>query len=182
MPTKKPASAPSTPIKNRGKDGCNDGKCKLCEGDCDRDSDCKNGLRCFLREGLEPVPGCSGDGHGGESFGSQGESCSDHRVCPISSSSLITTLCGIVSNILFCIRIICSLGLLHLRSLRGVYSPIRRPWHFLKKHAYMHLHCLSLVNYRDQGTVLKFNLVPFWKEVSCCSGKQISEKPKCGQL
>jgi hypothetical protein len=64
MPTKKPASAPSTPIKNRGKDGCNDGKCKLCEGDCDRDSDCKKGLRCFLREGLEPVPGCSGDGHG----------------------------------------------------------------------------------------------------------------------
>ena len=104
------------------------------------------------------------------------------HVRPISSSSLITTLCGIVSNILFCIRIICSLGLLHLRSLRGVYSPIRRPWHFLKKHAYMHLHCLSLVNYRDQGTVLKFNLVPFWKEVSCCSGKQISEKPKCSQL
>ena len=66
----------------------------------------------------------------------------------------------------------------------GVYSPIRRPWHFLKKHAYIHayLHCLSLVNYRNQGTVLKFNLVPFWKEVSCCSGKQISEKPKCGQL
>ena len=31
----------------------------------------------------------------------------------------------------------------------GVYSPIRRPWHFLKKHAYMHLHCLSLVNYRN---------------------------------
>ena len=101
MPTKKPASAPSTPIKNRGKDGCNDGKCKLCEGDCDRDSDCKNGLRCFLREGLEPVPGCSGDGHGGESFGSQDESCSDHRVCPISSSSLITMLCIYISYLTF---------------------------------------------------------------------------------
>ena len=101
MPTKKPASAPSTPIKNRGKDGCNDGKCKLCEGDCDRDSDCKKGLRCFLREGLEPVPGCSGDGHGGESFGSQEESCSDHRVCPISSSSLITMLCIYISYLTF---------------------------------------------------------------------------------
>ena len=102
MPTKKPASAPSTPIKNRGKDGCNDGKCKLCEGDCDRDSDCKKGLRCFLREGLEPVPGCSGDGHGGESFGSQDESCSDHRVCPIFFVSHHDALyIYIVSNILF---------------------------------------------------------------------------------
>ena len=93
------------------------------------------------------------------------------HVRPISSSSLSSRsfVVSYLTNILFCIRIICSLGLLRLRSLRGVYSPIRRPWHFLKKHAYMHLHCLSLVNYRDQGTVLKFNLVPFWKEVSCCA-------------
>ena len=150
---------------------------------------CKNGLRCLLSEGwIEAVPGCSGDGHGGESFGTQDDSRFGYTYACTTCTpnfffvSLITKLCGIVPNILFCIRIICSLGLLRLRSLRGVYSPIRRPWHFLKKHAYMHLHCLSLVNYRDQGTVLKFNLVPFWKEVSCCSGKQISEKPKCSQL
>ena len=45
--------------------GCGAGKCDLCEGDCDYDSDCKAGLRCFQRDGLAPVPGCSGDGLGG---------------------------------------------------------------------------------------------------------------------
>jgi hypothetical protein len=32
-----------------------------CEGDCDSDSDCKKGLKCFHRHNLEPVPGCKGD-------------------------------------------------------------------------------------------------------------------------
>ena len=31
-------------------------------GDCDYDSDCKDGLRCFQRGGLTSVPGCLGDG------------------------------------------------------------------------------------------------------------------------
>ena len=35
---------------------------QLCEGDCDRDADCAPGLKCFQRDGLEPVPGCSGTG------------------------------------------------------------------------------------------------------------------------
>ena len=34
----------------------------LCEGDCDYDSDCDAGLRCFQRDGYESVPGCSGSG------------------------------------------------------------------------------------------------------------------------
>jgi hypothetical protein len=34
----------------------------LCEGDCDNDSQCAAGLRCFQRDGTEPVPGCSGTG------------------------------------------------------------------------------------------------------------------------
>ena len=34
----------------------------LCEGDCDNDSDCAPGLKCFQRDGLEAVPGCSGTG------------------------------------------------------------------------------------------------------------------------
>jgi hypothetical protein len=32
-----------------------------CEGDCDRDSDCASGLKCFQRTGSETVPGCTGD-------------------------------------------------------------------------------------------------------------------------
>jgi hypothetical protein len=35
---------------------------QVCEGDCDRDSDCATGLKCFKRDALEPVPGCSGAG------------------------------------------------------------------------------------------------------------------------
>jgi hypothetical protein len=35
---------------------------ELCEGDCDNDSDCAFGLNCFERNGLTPVPGCSGNG------------------------------------------------------------------------------------------------------------------------
>ena len=37
----------------------------LCEGDCDYDSDCDAGLRCFQRDGYESVPGCSGSGKEG---------------------------------------------------------------------------------------------------------------------
>ena len=32
----------------------------MCEGDCDYDSDCDAGLKCFQRDGYESVPGCSG--------------------------------------------------------------------------------------------------------------------------
>lgn len=33
-----------------------------CQGDCDDDSDCQSGLKCFMRDGgdTRPVPGCSG--------------------------------------------------------------------------------------------------------------------------
>ncbi|CAE8682945.1 unnamed protein product [Polarella glacialis] len=33
-----------------------------CQGDCDSDSDCASGLRCFQRQSLESVPGCQGVG------------------------------------------------------------------------------------------------------------------------
>eukprot|EP00978_Attheya_sp_CCMP212_P017401 scaffold46253_cov54-Attheya_sp.AAC.4 len=33
-----------------------------CEGDCNVDADCATGLICFLREELETVPGCEGEG------------------------------------------------------------------------------------------------------------------------
>ena len=33
-----------------------------CQGDCDADSDCGKGLKCFQRDGFTPVPGCKGKG------------------------------------------------------------------------------------------------------------------------
>merc|ERR1711977_351532 len=38
-----------------------EGMLQLCEGDCDRDSDCGEGLKCFQREDNEDIPGCIGD-------------------------------------------------------------------------------------------------------------------------
>ena len=35
---------------------------QLCEGDCNTDDDCAPGLKCFQRDALESVPGCSGTG------------------------------------------------------------------------------------------------------------------------
>jgi hypothetical protein len=39
-----------------------------CQGDCDDDSDCQEGLKCFQRSGYTPVPGCSGDGSYGSDY------------------------------------------------------------------------------------------------------------------
>ena len=36
----------------------------LCQGDCDVDSDCESGLRCFQRDGFDHVFGCTGGGSG----------------------------------------------------------------------------------------------------------------------
>lgn len=40
-----------------GKDYCNDKKCGLCQGDCDSDSQCAPGLKCYQRDEYEHVPG-----------------------------------------------------------------------------------------------------------------------------
>ncbi|KAL7527382.1 hypothetical protein ACHAXR_001928, partial [Thalassiosira sp. AJA248-18] len=40
-----------------------------CQGDCDGDGDCDGpNLFCFQRNGIEPVPGCSGDGVSGKDY------------------------------------------------------------------------------------------------------------------
>ena len=41
--------------------GCNKNPCGLCEGDCDRDSSCKKGLKCHFHQWGNKVPGCTGD-------------------------------------------------------------------------------------------------------------------------
>lgn len=43
-----------------GQRGCH--RMAKCQGDCDKDSDCAPGLRCFQRDRYEAVPGCSGYG------------------------------------------------------------------------------------------------------------------------
>lgn len=43
----------------------------LCEGDCDRDADCKGNLVCYQRGANESVPGCSG----GKADSSRGDYC-----------------------------------------------------------------------------------------------------------
>ena len=53
----------STPIELSG--GNNGGtELEACTGECDRDSDCVAGLKCFQRSNGEPIPGCTGAGSG----------------------------------------------------------------------------------------------------------------------
>eukprot|EP01047_Picozoa_sp_COSAG01_P027792 COSAG01_NODE_1846_length_9050_cov_10.563991_6_plen_434_part_00 len=43
----------------RGWSGCSRWRpCAECQGDCDRDSECKSGLKCFQRSGYTKVPTC----------------------------------------------------------------------------------------------------------------------------
>jgi hypothetical protein len=43
-------------------------KLGLCEGDCDSDTDCEEGLSCFQRSDVEAVPGCDGAGLSGKDY------------------------------------------------------------------------------------------------------------------
>lgn len=52
----------------RGKTLNPNGKLGRCEGDCDDDSECEDGLVCFQRDGLSPVPGCIGEGRYGYDY------------------------------------------------------------------------------------------------------------------
>ena len=62
-PTISPAPTPSYPsLKKVGNnwDPASAFPLGECEGDCDRNSDCKGGMICFQRTGTESVPGCLG--------------------------------------------------------------------------------------------------------------------------
>jgi len=56
--------APGLPtLKDYGKDAhTHHSPLQLCEGDCDYDYHCQDGLKCLERDGLSKVPGCYGDG------------------------------------------------------------------------------------------------------------------------
>jgi len=52
-------------LHNKGGSGCTaKAKCSKCQGDCDRDSDCKSGLKCHQRNAKTPVPACNAGGVG----------------------------------------------------------------------------------------------------------------------
>jgi predicted DNA-binding transcriptional regulator len=56
-------AAAQTHLNNKGVTGCTRTKqCGLCEGDCDNDHDCKTGMTCFQRNGMQPIPGCTSGG------------------------------------------------------------------------------------------------------------------------
>eukprot|EP00980_Cylindrotheca_fusiformis_P005678 scaffold1184_cov132-Cylindrotheca_fusiformis.AAC.99 len=59
-------------VKSHSEDPSNLG---LCQGDCDRDSHCQEGLYCFQRDANEPVPGCEG----GESDSSLTDYCIENN-------------------------------------------------------------------------------------------------------
>ena len=42
--------------------------CGECEGDCNDDDACEEGLACMTREGFEGVPGCTGEGSARDMF------------------------------------------------------------------------------------------------------------------
>merc|ERR1712066_298218 len=61
-PTPKPTK-PSNALKDFGLNAhTRPGTLKLCQGDCDNDSHCDKGLKCFQRSGTTTVPGCTGKG------------------------------------------------------------------------------------------------------------------------
>ncbi|KAL7542499.1 hypothetical protein ACHAXR_011825, partial [Thalassiosira sp. AJA248-18] len=39
-----------------------------CQGDCDHDGECQDGLVCFKRNGFEAIPGCEGQGSSGDDY------------------------------------------------------------------------------------------------------------------
>ena len=54
-----------TALHNLGVTGCTPRhKCKICQGDCDKDIDCAIGLKCFQRNGKQQIHGCSKGGKG----------------------------------------------------------------------------------------------------------------------
>jgi hypothetical protein len=65
VPTK--ATVPTKPLQFKGNNGAA-GLLDTCEGDCDKDSECKAGLKCFQRSALQSVPGCTGDKPSWEGF------------------------------------------------------------------------------------------------------------------
>lgn len=56
--------SPVFPLESDGWSGCsNSSPCYECQGDCDNNQQCLGVLECHQRDGIPPVPGCSGNGN-----------------------------------------------------------------------------------------------------------------------
>lgn len=63
-----------------------------CEGDCDDDDDCANGLVCFQRSGIDVVPGCVGnERESGRDFCIKDPTLDTDFQCPTASPVAVTT-------------------------------------------------------------------------------------------
>jgi len=63
QPTPRPqdVSSGGTTLSSVPNSDCEEGQCGLCQGDCDSDSHCQYGLKCFFRSNRAPnPPGCEG--------------------------------------------------------------------------------------------------------------------------
>merc|ERR1739841_128709 len=49
-------------LNSRNVNGYGTGGLGKCQGDCDTDSDCASGLKCWQRSGYTDIPGCTGTG------------------------------------------------------------------------------------------------------------------------
>ena len=61
-----PHNYETTEMSSIGVNTCSGGQCTACQGDCDADSDCVEGLKCYQNTGNENwydelIPGCIGD-------------------------------------------------------------------------------------------------------------------------
>lgn len=79
--TDSPTFPPLTNIDRDTRRSRDDGKYHLCEGDCDGDSDCGEGLVCYSRSGTTAVPGCSGLGESGDDYCIKPESLAYLDIC-----------------------------------------------------------------------------------------------------
>merc|ERR1711881_402212 len=59
----KPTGKPNTTL--GGKNDAKAKNLKACIGECDADSQCAKGLKCFQRTGTQAIPGCTGKGTSG---------------------------------------------------------------------------------------------------------------------
>jgi len=76
VPTPQPSNAATPPVTslplqlvfNAGAGAIPPNLLAECEGDCDNDSQCEVGLKCFQRTTFQAVPGCSGEGSSGKDY------------------------------------------------------------------------------------------------------------------
>jgi hypothetical protein len=61
VPKHLPVSAPTKGRLTYKQANGGPGSLDRCQGDCDKDSECKSGLKCFFRSNNYPIPGCTGD-------------------------------------------------------------------------------------------------------------------------